>query len=90
VELEVAEGKEVRILTVKCMWSGFKADFAIVKAWKGDTQKSELQETFNRMSGALRSRCRSGELVEAGTCLDDPNQIHILEYSCNVFSRIKI
>jgi hypothetical protein len=36
----------------------FKADFAIVKAWKGDTQKSiskELQETLTGMSEPLRS-----------------------------------
>jgi 3-oxoacid CoA-transferase subunit A len=38
---EVAEGKEVREFNGKMhvMELAFKADFAIVKAWKGDTQE---------------------------------------------------
>jgi 3-oxoacid CoA-transferase subunit A len=51
---EVAEGKEVREFNGKMhvMELAFKADFAIVKAWKGDTAGNlilkELQETLIR------------------------------------------
>jgi 3-oxoacid CoA-transferase subunit A len=58
----------------------FKADFAIVKAWKGDGRKSNFKGTarnFNPcMSGAATITVAEVEqLVEAGTL--DPNQIHI-------------
>jgi 3-oxoacid CoA-transferase subunit A len=39
---EVAEGKEVRNGKMHVMELAFKADFAIVKAWKGDTGKSNF------------------------------------------------
>jgi 3-oxoacid CoA-transferase subunit A len=66
----------------------FKADFAIVKLGRRYSRKSNFKGTarnFNPcMSGAATiTVAEVEELVEAGTL--DPNQIHILEYSCNVF-----
>jgi 3-oxoacid CoA-transferase subunit A len=78
---EVAEGKEVREFNGKMhvMELAFKADFAIVKAWKGDTAGNLFKGTarnFNPcMSGATITVAEVEELVEAGTL--DPNQIHI-------------
>lgn len=80
---EVAEGKEVREFNGKMhiMEHAFKADFAIVKAWKGDTAGNLIfkgtARNFNpNMCGAARINIAEvEELVEAGTL--DPNQIHI-------------
>ena len=80
---EVAEGKEVREFNGKMhiMEHAFKADFAIVKAWKGDTAGNLIfkgtARNFNpNMCGAARiTIAEVEELVEAGTL--DPNQIHI-------------
>jgi len=58
----------------------FKADFAIVKAWKGDTAGTLIfkgtARNFNPcMAGAAKiTIAEVEELVEAGTL--DPNQIH--------------
>ncbi len=58
----------------------FKADFAIVKAWKGDTAGNLIfkgtARNFNpSMAGAAKiTVAEVEELVEAGTL--DPNQIH--------------
>ena len=80
---EVAEGKEVREFNGKMhiMEHAFKADFAIVKAWKGDTAGNLIfkgtARNFNpNMCGAARiTIAEVEELVEAGTL--DPNQIHM-------------
>lgn len=80
---EVAEGKEVREFNGKMhiMELAFKADFAIVKAWKGDTAGNLIfkgtARNFNPcMAGAAKiTVAEVEELVEAGTL--DPNQIHI-------------
>ncbi|MBC7438958.1 MAG: CoA transferase subunit A [Flavobacterium sp.] len=80
---EVAEGKEVREFNGKMhiMEHAFKADFAIVKAWKGDTAGNLIfkgtARNFNpNMCGAARiTIAEVEELVEAGAL--DPNQIHI-------------
>jgi 3-oxoacid CoA-transferase subunit A len=80
---EVAEGKEVREFNGKMhiMEHAFKADFAIVKAWKGDTAGNLIfkgtARNFNpNMCGAAKiTIAEVEELVEAGTL--DPNQIHI-------------
>ncbi|MGL2993019.1 CoA transferase subunit A [Flavobacterium sp. TSSA_36] len=80
---EVAEGKEVREFNGKMhiMEHSFKADFAIVKAWKGDTAGNLIfkgtARNFNPcMCGAAKiTIAEVEELVEAGTL--DPNQIHI-------------
>jgi 3-oxoacid CoA-transferase subunit A len=80
---EVAEGKETREFNGKMhvMEHAFKADFAIVKAWKGDTAGNLIfkgtARNFNpSMCGAAKiTVAEVEELVEAGEL--DPNQIHI-------------
>jgi 3-oxoacid CoA-transferase subunit A len=80
---EVAEGKEAREFNGKMhiMELAYKADFSIVKAWKGDTAGNLIfkgtARNFNAcMAGAAKiTIAEVEELVEAGTL--DPNQIHI-------------
>lgn len=80
---EVAEGKESREFNGKMhiMELAYKADFSIVKAWKGDTAGNLIfkgtARNFNScMAGAAKiTIAEVEELVEAGTL--DPNQIHI-------------
>mgnify|MGYP002651409629 CR=1 FL=1 len=82
VGTEVANGKEVRNFNGKdyLMEYAFDADFAIVKAWKGDTQGNlvykETARNFNplmAMAGKI-TIAEVEELVPAGTL--DPNTIH--------------
>ncbi|HEX7847958.1 MAG TPA: CoA transferase subunit A [Chitinophagaceae bacterium] len=82
VGTEVAEGKEVRNFKGKdyLMEYAFDADFAIVKAWKGDTQGNlvykETARNFNPLM-AMAGRVTIAEveeLVPAGEL--DPNNIH--------------
>ncbi|MEY3585858.1 MAG: hypothetical protein RLZZ243_922, partial [Bacteroidota bacterium] len=79
---EVAEGKEVRIFNGKphILESALTADFAIVKAWKGDTEGNLIYKAAARnfnpmmaMAGKI-TVAEVEELVPAGTL--DPNQIH--------------
>ncbi|MFH6956211.1 CoA transferase subunit A [Flavobacterium aquidurense] len=80
---EVAEGKEVREFNGKkhIMEQAFKADFAIVKAWRGDEAGNLIfkgtARNFNAcMAGAAKiTIAEVEELVPVGTL--DPNQIHI-------------
>ncbi|WP_281634279.1 CoA transferase subunit A [Flavobacterium luteolum] len=80
---EVAEGKEAREFNGKMhiMEEAFKADFAIVKAWKGDEAGNLIfkgtARNFNAcMAGAGKiTIVEVEELVPVGTL--DPNQIHI-------------
>ena len=80
---EVAEGKEAREFNGKMhiMEEAFKADFSIVKAWKGDEAGNLIfkgtARNFNAcMAGASKiTIAEVEELVPAGTL--DPNQIHI-------------
>jgi len=80
---EVAEGKETREFDGKMyvLEPAFKADFAFVKAWKGDTAGNLIfkgtARNFNpNMCGAATITVAEVEkLVPAGTL--DPNQIHI-------------
>lgn len=79
---EVANGKETREFDGKMhvLEHAFQADFAIVKAWKGDTAGNLIfkgtARNFNScMAGAAKTTIAEvEELVEAGTL--DPNQIH--------------
>ena len=79
---EVALGKETREFNGKMhvLEHAFQADFAIVKAWKGDTAGNLIfkgtARNFNScMAGAAKiTIAEVEELVEAGTL--DPNQIH--------------
>jgi len=79
---EVAEGKEVRVFNGKphILESALTADFAIVKAWKGDTEGNLIYKAAARnfnpmmaMAGKI-TIAEVEELVPAGTL--DPNQIH--------------
>ncbi|PRP67694.1 CoA transferase subunit A [Nonlabens agnitus] len=80
---EVAEGKEERVFNDKphILEHAFKADFAFVKAWKGDTAGNLIfkgtARNFNPvMCGAASiTVAEVEELVPAGEL--DPNQIHI-------------
>jgi len=79
---EVALGKETREFHGKMhvLEHAFQADFAIVKAWKGDTAGNLIfkgtARNFNScMAGAAKiTIAEVEELVEAGSL--DPNQIH--------------
>jgi 3-oxoacid CoA-transferase subunit A len=82
VGTEVAAGKEVRTFNGKefLMEMAFNADFAIVKAWKGDTQGNLIFRATSRnfnplmaMAGKL-TIAEVEELVPAGEL--DPDQIH--------------
>jgi 3-oxoacid CoA-transferase subunit A len=82
VGTEVADGKELREFNGKqyLMEYAFEADFAIVKAWKGDTHGNliykETARNFNpmmAMAGKI-TIAEVEELVEAGEL--DPNNIH--------------
>jgi len=80
---EVAEGKEAREFNGKMhiMEHAYKADFAIVKAWKGDEAGNLIfkgtAKNFNAcMAGAAKiTVAEVEELVPAGTL--DPNEIHV-------------
>lgn len=79
---EVGEGKEVREFNGKMhlLEHALTADFAVVKAWKGDTMGNliyrETANNFNQpmaMAGKI-TIAEVEELVPAGEL--DPNQIH--------------
>jgi len=79
---EVADGKETRVFNGKeyLMELAFDADFAIVKAWKGDTDGNlvyrETARNFNplmAMAGKI-TIAEVEELVPAGEL--DPDHIH--------------
>lgn len=80
---EVAEGKETREFDGKMyvLERAFKADFAFVKAWKGDAAGNLIfkgtARNFNpNMCGAATiTVAEVEEMVPVGTL--DPNQIHI-------------
>ena len=83
VGTEVAEGKEVRLFHGKpyLMEYAFEADFALVKAWKGDEAGNLIfkgtARNFNPMM-AMAGRITVAEveeLVPAGML--DPNGIHV-------------
>ena len=79
---EVAEGKEVKVFNGKphILESALTADFAIVKAWKGDTEGNLIFKATARnfnpmmaMAGKI-TIAEVEELVPAGEL--DPNIIH--------------
>lgn len=82
VGTEVAEGKEVREFNGKkyLLEHAFDADFALVKAWKGDTAGNLIfkgtARNFNPMMAAAGkiTIAEVEELVPAGEL--DPNMIH--------------
>ena len=80
---EIAEGKEVREFNGKMhiLEQAFDADFAFIKAWKGDEAGNLIfkgtARNFNpNMCGAAKiTVAEVEELVPAGSL--DPNQIHV-------------
>jgi 3-oxoacid CoA-transferase subunit A len=83
VGTEVAEGKEIRVFNGKTylMEYAFDADFAIVKAWKGDKHGNlifkDTARNFNPMM-AMAGKVTIAEVeefVEAGEL--NPNDIHV-------------
>jgi 3-oxoacid CoA-transferase subunit A len=83
VGTEVAEGKEIRNFNGKdyLLEYAFDADFAIVKAWKGDTKGNLIFRATSRnfnpmmaMAGKI-TIAEVEELVEPGML--DPDQIHL-------------
>lgn len=82
VGTEVAEGKEVRTFNGKeyLLEYAFDADFALVKAWKGDTHGNLIFKGTSRNFNPLMAMAGKitiaevEELVPAGTL--DPNEIH--------------
>ena len=79
---EVAEGKEIRVFNGKphILESALTADYAIVKAWKGDTEGNLIYKATARnfnpmmaMAGKI-TIAEVEELVPAGEL--DPNNIH--------------
>ena len=82
VGTEVAEGKEIRNFNGKdyLMELAFEADFAIVKAWKGDKQGNLIYKDTARNFNPLMAMAAKitiaevEELVEDGEL--DPNFIH--------------
>lgn len=82
VGTEVAEGKETREFDGKTylLEKWLKADFSIVKAWKGDTSGNLIfkgtARNFNPIMATAGKICIAEveELVPAGEL--DPNQIH--------------
>ena len=82
VGTEIAEGKEIRNFNGKdfLMEYAFDADYAIVKAWKGDTAGNLIFRSTSRnfnpvmaMAGKI-TIAEVEELVEAGEL--DPDHIH--------------
>lgn len=79
---EVGEGKEVRVFDGKphILESALTADFALVKAWKGDTAGNLIYKATARNMNPLMAMAgritiaEVEELVPAGSL--DPNQIH--------------
>ena len=85
---EISEGKEVRIFNGKphILETALYADFAIVKAWKGDTLGNLIYKgtarNFNpsmAMAGKI-TIAEVEELVAPGVL--NPNEIHTQEYLC--------
>lgn len=83
VGTEVAEGKTVRNFDGKDYLeeAAFEADFAVVKAWKGDTMGNLMFKATARNFNSIMAMAGKHtiveveELVEAGTL--DPNHIHV-------------
>ncbi len=79
---EVAEGKEIREFNGKnyLLEHAFESDFAIVKAWKGDTHGNLVFKATSRNFNPLMAMAGKitiaevEELVQPGEL--DPNEIH--------------
>ncbi len=82
VGTEVAEGKEVRTFKGKeyLLEYAFDADFAIVKAWKGDTQGNLIFKDTARNFNPLMAMAGKITIVEVEELVPvgelNPNEIH--------------
>ena len=82
VGTEVAEGKEVRVFEGKkyLLETALTADYAFIKAWKGDTEGNLIYKGTSRNFNPVMAPAGKitiaevEELVPAGTL--DPNEIH--------------
>ncbi|SFN50278.1 3-oxoacid CoA-transferase subunit A [Paenimyroides ummariense] len=80
---EVAEGKETREFNGKMyvMEEAYQADFAIVKAWKGDEAGNLIFKGTTRSFNAVMAGAGKITIAEVEELLPvgalDPNQIHI-------------
>lgn len=83
VGTEVAEGKEVRNFKGKdyLMEEAFEADFAIVKAWKGDTMGNLIFKATARNFNSIMAMAGKHTIVEVEELVQpgelDPNFIHV-------------
>jgi 3-oxoacid CoA-transferase A subunit len=79
---EVAEGKEIRVFDGKTylMENWLKADFAIVKAWKGDTSGNLIYKGTARNFNPMMATAGKITIAEVEELLPvgalDPNEIH--------------
>lgn len=82
VGTEVAEGKEMRDFNGKTylMEYAFDADFAIVKAWKGDTAGNLIYKATARNFNPLMAMAGKTTIAEVEVLVPagelDPNEIH--------------
>jgi 3-oxoacid CoA-transferase subunit A len=80
---EVAEGKEIRTFNGKeyLLETAFDADFAIVKAWKGDTQGNLVFKGTARNFSPLMAMAGKITIAEVEHLVPigelDPNNIHV-------------
>ncbi|MCD6010280.1 MAG: CoA transferase subunit [Flavipsychrobacter sp.] len=80
---EVAEGKEIRNFNGKeyLLEMAFDADFAIVKAWKGDTQGNLIFKGTARNFSPLMAMAGKVTIAEVEHLVPvgelDPNEIHV-------------
>lgn len=83
VGTEVAEGKEIRNYNGKdyLMETAFDADFAIVKAWKGDTLGNLIFNKTARNFNSIMAMAGKTTIVEVEELVQpgelDPNFIHV-------------
>ncbi|HVZ95857.1 MAG TPA: CoA transferase subunit A [Chitinophagaceae bacterium] len=82
VRTEVAEGKETREFNGKqyLLEYAFRADFALVKAWKGDTAGNLIFKATARNFNPLMAMAGKITIAEVEELLEpgelDPNEIH--------------
>ncbi|MBV8255737.1 MAG: CoA transferase subunit A [Chitinophaga sp.] len=80
---EVAEGKEIRVFDGKhyLMEMALHADFAIVKAWKGDTMGNLVFRKTTRNYSVPMAKAGNVTIVEVEHLVQpgelDPDQIHV-------------
>lgn len=80
---EVAEGKEVKLFDGRpyIMEMALHADFALVKAWKGDTHGNLIFKGTARNFNPMMARAGKITIVEVDELVEpgdlDPNHIHV-------------